>query len=57
MKDGYYFWNSFGKKNSLLVLERVLSLLSTLTAQQDSALEDYIEALVMRRYNDCQRRV
>jgi len=36
--------------------ERVFSLLSTLSSQQDNALEDYIEASVMIRYNECQRK-
>jgi len=36
--------------------ERVFSLLSTLSFQQESALEDYIEASVMIRYNICQRK-
>jgi len=36
--------------------ERVFSLLSTLSSQQESALEDYIEASVMIRYNICQRK-
>ena len=37
--------------------ERVFSLLSTLSSQQDNALEDYhVEASVMIRYNECQRR-
>ena len=34
--------------------ERVFSLLATLSAQQEAALEDYIEASVMVRYNNNQ---
>ena len=37
--------------------ERVLSVLSTLSAQQEGALEDYIEASVMIRYNNNQRKL
>ena len=36
--------------------ERVFSLLSSLSSQQDRALEDYIEASVMIRYNSNQRK-
>ena len=36
--------------------ERVFSLLATLSSQQDNALVDYIEASVMIRYNECQRK-
>ena len=35
--------------------ERVVSLLITLSSQQDNTLEDYIEPSVMIRYNECQR--
>jgi len=37
--------------------ERVFSLLATLSAQQEAALEDYIEASVMVRYNNNQRKL
>ena len=37
--------------------ERVFSVLSTLSAQQEGALEDYIEASVMIRYNNNQRKL
>lgn len=37
--------------------ERVFSFLNTLSAQQEGALEDYIEASVMIRYNDNQRKL
>lgn len=36
--------------------ERVFSLLSSLSSQQESALEDYIETSVMIRYNSSQRK-
>jgi len=36
--------------------ERVFSLLSTLSSQQESALKDYIEASEMIRYNSCRRK-
>ena len=36
--------------------ERDFSLLSTLSSQQDNALEDYIEASVMITCNECQRK-
>ena len=36
--------------------ERVVSLLITLSSQQDNTLEDYIEPSVMIRYNECQRK-
>ena len=37
--------------------ERVFSLLATLSAQQEAVLEDYIEASVMVRYNNNQRKL
>ena len=37
--------------------ERVLSVLSILSAQQEGALEDYIEASVTIRYNNNQRKL
>ena len=37
--------------------ERVFSFLNTLSAQQEGALEDYIEASVMIRYNNNQRKL
>ena len=37
--------------------ERVFSVLSTLSAQQEGALKDYIEASVMIRYNNNQRKL
>ena len=43
-------------KKSLLGFKEGFSLLSTLSSQQDSASKNYIEASVMCRYNDCQRR-
>lgn len=54
-------WASLVKKLLLVqpssaASERAFSLLSTLSSQQDNALEDYIEASVMIRYNECQRK-
>ena len=37
--------------------ERVFSVLSTLSAQQEGALKDYIEASKMIRYNNNQRKL
>ena len=37
--------------------ERVFSFLNTLSARQERALEDYIEASVMIRYNNNQRKL
>ena len=37
--------------------ERVFSILNTLSAQQEGALEDYIEASVIIRYNNNQRKL
>ena len=37
--------------------ERVFSFVSTLSAQQEGALEDYIEASVMIRCNNNQRKL
>ena len=37
--------------------ERVFSFLNTLSVQQEGALEDYIEASVMIRYNNNQRKL
>ena len=38
------------------VAERLFSLLSSLSLQQESALEDYIEASEMIRYNSSKRK-
>ena len=37
--------------------ERVFSFLNTLSAQQEGALENYIEASVIIRYNNNQRKL
>lgn len=42
--------------SSAAAAERVFSLLSSLSSQQESALEDYIETSVMIRYNSSQRK-
>ena len=43
--------------SSAAAAERVFSVLSTLSAQQKGAFEDYIEAPVMIRYNNNQRKL
>ena len=54
-------WAAMVKKLVLIQLgsaaaERLFSLLSSLSLQQESALEDYIEASEMIRYNSSKRK-
>ena len=44
-------------QSSSAAAERVFSFLNTLSAQQEGALEDYIEASVIIRYNNNQRKL
>ena len=55
-------WVALVRKLSLIQpssasAERVFSVLNTLSAQQEGAPEDYIEASVMIRYNNNQRKL